>query len=281
MDFYSIKLFLHLSETLHFYKTSQACFISPPGLTRAIQRLEEEIGEKLFERNNRSVSLTHAGILYKKFAQNILHLWQVFQDSLAEQQGNVYGELKMYCSVTASYEILKQVLKGYQLTYPYVQIFLNTGEAETAIKQVLKGDADIAIAARPDTLSKRIDFKVVMKTPLVFISGKDFIFQSVKDSPFIIPAHGLSRVRLDQWFKKQNISPLVYAEVSGNEAIIAMVSLGFGIGVVPQLVLDQSSLKKEIKILPLVPELKEYEVGYCRLRKKKYNTPVKVFWEMI
>jgi len=281
MDLHSLRLFLHLADTLHFYKTSQACYISAPGLTRVIKRLEDEVGENLFERNNRSVSLTPAGSLLKKYAQDMLASWQTFQEVRAAKQGGVYGELTLYCSVTASYMILKQMLSDYRRVYHDVKIYLQTGEAETAVKQVLDGSADIAIAARPDRLSGRIDFKTVTTTPLVFIAGVEFEYKTVDDTPFIIPAHGLSRTRLDRWFDIRKISPPIYAEVSGNEAIIAMASLGLGIGTVPRLVLEQSSLKNDIKILPLTPELKEYEVGYCRLHKKIQKTAVKAFWQMI
>jgi LysR family positive regulator for ilvC len=281
MDLYHLRLFLHLSETLHFTKTSQACFISPPGLTRVIQRIEEEAGEKFFHRDNRSVTMTRAGLLFKQFARDTLHSWELFKDTLAAEQGNVRGEITLYCSVTASYKILKSFLKTFQHTYPLVQIKLHTGEAEIAIKKVMNGDAEIAIAPRPEILPDRIDFKPVITTPLVFITGRELDTGDVLHTPFILPAHGLSRERVDEWCKKKKFYPGVYAEVSGNEAIITMVSLGFGIGVVPLIVLDQSALKDEITILPLEPGLKEYEVGYCRLRKKQHTHAVKVFWDMI
>ncbi len=295
MDFHSLELFLHLAGSLHFFKTSQACNISPPGLTRAIQRLEDEVGEKLFERDNRSVSLTSAGEALQRYAGEILDTWAAYRDAYASRQGGVYGELYLYCSVTASYLILKELLSAYRRAYPQVRIHLQTGEAETAVKQVMAGNADIAIAARPDTVSPRIEFKTVATTPLVFIAGVDFRpgadfgFESDGGvdvgsgggSPFILPAHGLSRKRADEWFALKKTAPRIYAEVSGNEAIIAMASLGVGIGLVPLLVLEQSPLKNDVKILPLEPELKGYDVGYCRLRKKNHKTAVEAFWRLI
>jgi len=281
MDLHALELFLHLSGSLHFFKTSQACNISPPGLTRAIQRLEDEVGEKLFERDNRSVSLTATGEMLQRYAAEILGTWKTFQDMRASRQGGVYGELHLYCSVTASYVLLKELLSTYRRAYTRVQIHLQTGEAETAVKQVTDGNADIAIAARPDNISPRLEFKTVTTTPLVCIAGIDVAFASVDDSPLILPAHGLSRKRANAWFAQNKTVPQIYAEVSGNEAIIAMASLGLGIGIVPLLVLEQSPLKNDVKILPLEPELKGYEVGYCRLRKKHHKTAVDAFWRMI
>jgi len=61
MDYGALHLFLHLSRTLHFGKTSRECHLSPSALSRTIQRLEGEVGQALFERDQRSVSLTTAG----------------------------------------------------------------------------------------------------------------------------------------------------------------------------------------------------------------------------
>ena len=54
----------------------------------------------------------------------------------------------------------------------------------------------------------------------------------------IISAEGLARERFDQWCRQQNLQPNIYAEVKGNEAIDSMVSLGFGVGLVPKIVLS-------------------------------------------
>ena len=55
MDFAELRLFLHLSRSLHFGRTSSECHISASGLSRAIQRLERDLGHVLFERDNRSL----------------------------------------------------------------------------------------------------------------------------------------------------------------------------------------------------------------------------------
>ena len=72
MDYDALKLFLRLSHTLHFGKTSQECYMSPSTLSRAIQRLEDEIGYSLFIRNNRHVALTTKGEQFRKYAIDTL-----------------------------------------------------------------------------------------------------------------------------------------------------------------------------------------------------------------
>ena len=59
-----LKAIHNLADSLHFGRASEASHVSPSALSRSIQRLEDELGIRLFERNNRSVSLTHAGSLF-------------------------------------------------------------------------------------------------------------------------------------------------------------------------------------------------------------------------
>lgn len=61
MDIRAIKLYLDLCDTLHFSRTATRMHVSPSTLSRTLQRLEDEVGCKLLERDNRSVTLTHAG----------------------------------------------------------------------------------------------------------------------------------------------------------------------------------------------------------------------------
>src|SRR5689334_21626862 len=70
MDLDSLRLFLHLSRSLHFGRTSKECHVSPSALSRTIQRLEEEAGAALLLRDRRSVALTEEGRLLQNFAHD-------------------------------------------------------------------------------------------------------------------------------------------------------------------------------------------------------------------
>ncbi len=288
MDQYSLKLFLHLTETLHFGKTSQAGNISPSALSRQIQRMEEEVGQRLFERDNRIVQLTRAGLLFRDYAKTVLEKWQSLRDDLMVEEGSLKGEISLYCSVTASLSILPDLLNAFRTAYPAVHIRLQTGDAGMAIQKVVEGETDIAVSALPERIPKELMFKVLTETALVFVAPKnpwEFSGSLKKEIPWkkipiIISEHGLARKRIDAWFKKKGIQPNIYAQVAGNEAILSMVSLGCGIGVVPRLVFENSPLQKNISILDIKPELTPYAVGIC-IRKRKINSRlVRAFWEV-
>ncbi len=97
----------------------------------------------------------------------------------------------------------------------------------------------------------------------------------------ILSEAGLSRQRVDAWFGKLGIQPAIYAQVAGNEAIVSMVSLGFGVGVVPRIVLDNSPLAEKVQVLDIRPELDAYDVGLFTLEKKLKSPLINAFWSQI
>jgi LysR family positive regulator for ilvC len=289
LDHYALKLFLHLSQNLHFGRTGQACNISSSALSRQVQRMEDEIGHKLFERNNRMVRLTPAGILFKGYAKEVLEKWQIFLDKLCEDQNTLRGDISIYCSVTASLSILPKLLDNFRTLYPKVHIQLKTGDAGIAIKKVVEGEVDVAVTALPEQFSNNLEFKVLTQVFPVFIAPSiswefsDTLKRKIpwERIPMILSWQGVVRKRTDQWLKKKKVQPNIYAQVAGNEAILAMVALGCGVGVVPSLVVENSPLQDRIIKLKVTPVLAPYNVGICIQKRKKRFRLVRAFWEVI
>ena len=97
----------------------------------------------------------------------------------------------------------------------------------------------------------------------------------------MLPASGLARAYADRWFKRKRIVPTIYGEVPGSEAILALVSLGCGVGIVPRLVMDKSPLRAEVRAIDVEPELGEFRVGVCTQRRKLKSPLVRAFWDAI
>ena len=87
MDHDALRLFLHLSRTLRFLQTSRECHISPSALSRAIQRLEREVGCRLFERDRRTVRLTPEGTRFAAHARDMLDRWEQVHARAARELG--------------------------------------------------------------------------------------------------------------------------------------------------------------------------------------------------
>lgn len=288
MDIRDLQLFKHLATTLHFGKTSQACNITPSGLTRTIQRLENKLGKQLFWRNKRSVSLTGSGQIFVKYSDEVLQLHHQLQNELRGDDV-LHGELKLYCSVTAILSILPAILERFKNLHPHIHIFLQTGDAAMALEKLEREETDISIAALPSQLSGQIECIKLIETPLIFIAPKNNpgIVAYTKNridwqkTPLILAEKGLSRKRIDAWFRSERQAPKVYSQVAGNEAIIALVSMGCGVGIVPQLVLEKSTLKESVTIMENAPTLTPFSVGVCTKQKNMHNPAVRAFWQNV
>ncbi len=291
MEIEKLRLFLTLAESLNFHRASEQCNISPSTLSRSIQQLEQQLNTRLFDRDNRTVLLTSQGRQLLEFARQIVQQWDTARDAMQRGAHLLQGEVSIYCSVTASYSFLYDILTDFRQRHPGIEIKLHTGDPALAIERVVSGEEDIAIAAMPDSMPNGVNFKTFAQTPLVFIAPKkDNDFKKIASRepdtfwsriPMIVSEKGLARERLNQWFRKQNISPNVYAQVSGNEAIVSMVSLGFGIGLVPKIVMENSPLKNNVKVFSHQPELEPYEVGVCVLERRLKSPIVEAFWSQI
>lgn len=287
MNIRDLRLFKHLSNSLHFARSSRACHVTPSALTRIIQRLEEELGEQLFLRDNRSVMLTSAGKAFRSYAEDVIHRYEELQGEFSKEK-TVRGEISLYCSVTAAYSILPEIFQKFRSVHPEVHINLQTGDAALALTRLQNQEVDITVAALPDKVPERIKFLNILETPLVFIVATAFpeTIQYIGDeidwrkTPVITADFGLSRERSDRWFQKRGVAPNIYAQVAGNEAIIAMVALGCGVGVVPQLVLEKSPLLEQIKILDVSPELQSFSIGICTMKKNMRLPQVDAFWDI-
>ena len=287
MDTRPLRQFIALAESLHFGRAAEASNISPSALSRGIQRLEGELGATLFERNNRRVELTAAGRRFLDYARDTLSGWESIRNQLMAESGEVHGEVSLYCSVTASYSFLFDILSEVRSRYPRIEIKLHTGDPEDAISRVMAGTEDIAIAARPRRLQAGLAFRPIDVSPLVFITAKGRRAPGARDmdswenTPMILNERGLARERVDRWFRDKGLRANVYAQVAGNEAVVSMVSLGLGVGVVPRIVLDNSPLSEKVRVLDARPALKPYEVGLVTQEKKLSSPLISAFWSAV
>ncbi|MFW5801977.1 MAG: LysR family transcriptional regulator, partial [Spirochaeta sp.] len=109
MEIRDLHLFVTIAETLHFRLSGEICHLSPSAVSRALQRMEEELGQELVHRDNREVSLTLAGRRFAEFCRSVLLQWDDLRNELGTVTGKVRGEVRIFASVTASIAILPRL----------------------------------------------------------------------------------------------------------------------------------------------------------------------------
>lgn len=268
-----MQLFCHLAGSLHFGQTSAALHVSPSTLSRVIQRVEDEIGAALFVRNNRSVKLTRTGQALLGFAEPMLNDWRKLKQGIHQDTHELTGELRFFCSVTASQSHLPALLAKYRQDNSLVDFKLETGDPGLSVQRVLNEQCDIAIAINAPDLPVELYFKPLVKVPLVLALPKRMQYTHIdhvewRDVAVVMPESGPTRRTVHHWFAEAGIRPHVYASVAGNEAIVSMVALDCGVGFVPRVVLEHSSLQSQVNVLD-VANIEPYELGLCCLNGRQ------------
>jgi LysR family transcriptional regulator, positive regulator for ilvC len=292
MDTKSLSVFLSVAETLNFSRSGEKLHMSVSAVSRTISRLEDEVGQPLLERDRRSVQLTPAGREFREFARHSLGDWQQLRRRLGSG-GELAGEVSLYCSVTATHTLLAPILAAFRASYPAVDIMMHTGDQADGIERVLAGQDDLAVTIRPLQQAQRMDFLPLLETPLQFCmpaapcqvrdkvlqeqAAADFDWESV---PLIVPERGTTKEILDDWLRERGIRPRIYAQVAGHEAIVAMVSLGLGVGIAPRLVIESGGLGEGVASIGVEQELPSLSIGLASLRQRLNSPLVRALWDV-
>ena len=295
MDVKACQVFLKLSETLHFGQTAELCNLSPSAVSRLVQRLEQLVGQKLLQRDNRQVHLTPAGRHFQDYARKAVDDWQQLRSDFSQSEATLHGEISVFGSVTASYSILSQILPAMAESHSGIEIKLRTGDQADGIERVLDGREDSAIIAMPDNFPDKLSFLPLQTTPLKLIgpnmpsASTRILDQSLSEArdpdwskvPIVLAERGLARERLLQQLKQLDCKPLIYAQVAGHEAVVSMVSLGFGIALVPELVIEHSPQRQNVRILPWFEDLPAFQLGLCAMNERLEDPLLNAFWQCV
>ena len=279
-----LRLFEHLARTLHFGRTSAERHVSQPTLSRTISRLEAEVGARLFDRDRRSVSLTPDGVRFQRFASDVLQAWDTYAGG-REGSGEVTGTLSMFCTVTAAQSILPDVLRQFRSAHPAVHLALETGYAAQALQKLDDGSIDVTVAPIPSRAPRHLLTQVIARTSLVLVTqtgGPHHLppepSEAWSRTPFVLPTASLVRADVDRWFRRLRVRPTIAAEEPGHEALLSLVVLGYGIGIVPQLVATGSPLATRLEILPVTVPLPSFDIAVCTTPERLNKPAVAAFW---
>lgn len=291
MDFQSLKLFLDLVQNRSFIRTAEQNHLSPSALSRHIQRLEEKLGQPLFLRDNRQVRLTDAGEKFLGFAEKSWQEWLQLQREFSPDITELEGELKLFCSVTASYSHLPQILAKFRQKYPKIEIKLSTGDPAKALLAVQSLQTDISLAGKPENLPGNVLFHPIdeislsLIVPRIACHATQLLQQRPIDwqnVPFILPVEGPARKRIDAWFKMQKIKqPKIYASVEGHEAILPMVAVGCGVALLPDVVVKHSPLSNQISHFYLEQPIQAFDLGICVQQRRLQEPIIRAFWSIL
>jgi LysR family hydrogen peroxide-inducible transcriptional activator len=147
MNLRDLRYLITVAETLHFGKAAKACFISQPTLSAQIRKLEDELGVTIFERTNRSVSLTPIGEKIIEHARMAVSESDAIRDIARAFHDPLAGPIKIGAIPTLSPYLMPMMLQPLKEQYPNLRLVLAEEKTETLLERVRAHTIDAALIA--------------------------------------------------------------------------------------------------------------------------------------
>jgi DNA-binding transcriptional LysR family regulator len=150
MELHEIRYFLALGKTLNFTKAAEICNVSQPALTRAIQKMENELGGLLFSRERNNTHLTELGRLMEPHLQEVMARTQQAKETATRflRLDNAPLRLGVMCTIGPMRFVT--FLSRFRADNPGVELTLVEDVPDRLCEKLLKGEIDVALMARPD-----------------------------------------------------------------------------------------------------------------------------------
>ena len=252
--------------------------VSQSTVSRSVQRVEAAVGYALFDRSPRAIRVPGSAAAPIALLESMLADWSALQ---ALQQPS-RATLRIFCTVTASQSFAADLLATFRRTHPAVVIDLRTGPASAALDAARLGEVDAAIAPLPARLPPLMVAVPLTTTALVAVAGADVdVPEGWRGIRLVLPQSGLTRSLVNDWIRKSLPVNHTITEASTHEEVLALSSLGSGVGIVPRLVVESSALKPRLGILEPPAPLPTMALGMCALQSATETSPLRELWAML
>ena len=125
MEMHQLRYFAAVARTGNFSRAARECRVAQPSLSQQILKLEDEVGERLFERTQRQALLTPAGSLFLPHALSILEAAERGRQEIREMGGQVRGKIMLGALPTIAPYFLPDIIRSFREKYPGVELIIH------------------------------------------------------------------------------------------------------------------------------------------------------------
>lgn len=241
MEFDQLRHFLKAAELSSFTRAADAVALSQPALSRSIARLEEELGQPLFERQTRKISLTDAGKLLQTRAQQILALVDNTKAEICDDGRT--GTIRVAAIPTIAPFMLPTLLRAFGDSHPSATVIVHEDTTDILLKKLSEGAVDIALLALPLT-AKYLEIEELFEEELLLVMCKDhplcakkqIRLADIEPLPFVLlgEAHCLTD-NIVSFCRQKAFHPMSVESTSQLATVQELVSLNHGISLIPEM----------------------------------------------
>ena len=243
MELHQLRYFLAVARTSNFSRAAEQCHVAQPSLSQQIMKLEDELGEKLFERTKREVALTPAGDLLRVHAERVLHEVELACDGVREFRGRVRGRVTLGVLPTVAPYFLPPRLQAFTAAFPEVEIVVNEDTTAQLSAGLLAKELDLAIVSLPVERAGLVaetffDERLLVALPVGhrLARRRHLVLGDLEQEAFILmkEGHCLSGQAL-QFCRMSGFAPRVSFRSAQIETVLAFVATGWGVSIVPEM----------------------------------------------
>ena len=208
MEIRVLRYFLAVAQEGSVTRAARALHLPHPTLSRQIRELEEELGQTLFSRGGRELSLTREGLLLRQRAEEIVGLAEITEKefrSLGEK--TVSGDLSIGCGESKALSFVTDALKVLQDEHPLIIPHFFSGNGEIVMDRLDKGLLDFAVLISAENTERYYSLPLPNHDTWGLLMDKDdpmaqkkaITAEDLLDIPLILSSQSLSRDELSGW----------------------------------------------------------------------------------
>ncbi len=253
-----LRVFLAIAEKKSVSAGASDLHVTAPSASYRLKNLEQALGVPLFERTQKGMTLTPAGLTVLRYAQSILSQVDRLQGEMRRHTDGVQGTLRVHAN-SSTLSSLPAPLSRYLAAFPNVTVDLEERLSEDTVKAVLDGRADVGLVAGPIEM-RGLDFISYGQDELIFIAPprhalavhrKISIEAALTHDLVAIGRQSSNFLFLQQIAAQLGLNPRVRVHAPNFDAVLRCVREGAGIALIPRSVARASIDKGEVEPLAL------------------------------
>ena len=249
MDTQQLQAFVTVARLGSFSKAADNLFLTQPAISKRIDKLEQLLNVRLFDRIGRQVSLTDAGRLLLPKAQQILITLDDTSREINNLSGAVSGSLRIATSHHISLHRMPPYLRQFQQLFPQVELDIQFAESEVIYQGLIEGFWELGIITLSPTPHPQLQQQRVWQDNMCFVAAPDhhlsqleeLTLKQLSDYPALLSTPGtFTRELLNQRFDEASIPLQVGSSTNNLDTLRMLVSTGMGWSLLPSTLLNPS-----------------------------------------
>ena len=288
MDFDQLHTFLEIVRLKSFSKAAQTCYRTQPAISAQIRQLEQELKTELFERFGSRITLTTAGRVFARYAEQVLDLRRRAQDEINELERYPRGELVIAANEATCIYVLPLVFSEYKKQFPGVQLQVDRSYGSRVVEAVMDNTADFGLTQLP-VQEKRVQVADIYRDEIrVIAPAKHAIAEMSSVSchdlvpfPLLLPKSGTTRARLNAWLEPVEDRIQVSMELDSTEMMKRFTMAGLGLSFLAASNCREEIVAGKLRAVSLGPESMMRRLGLIYRKDKALSKAALGFIQVV